>query len=211
MVEIGKETVVGGVPYLPEKFLGKGKSGYSFKARYHDKYYVVKQIHHEPCPYYSFSHKLQSEINAFSALRYLGIALPKLIAVDEENEVLVKEYVKGKTGLDLVIKNEVTEAMFKNLFELSAVLKKASINIDYFPPNFVFDGEKLVYIDYECNQYDEQWSFEKWGIYYWLNSDGMKIYSEQGDTSGINLSVSSGKPITAPFEKRAQELIKKFQ
>ncbi len=210
MVEIGKEIIVAGIPYLPEKFLGKGKSGYSFIATHKNRRFVVKQIHHEPCPYYSFSHKLQSEINAYSALNYLGITLPKLIATDEEKEVLVKEYIQGKTGLELVVQNDVTDFTFNSLFQLSNVLKKSSLNIDYFPPNFVHNGHKLYYIDYECNQYDEQWSFEKWGIYYWLNSEGMRMYAEQGDSSGINISPNSGKPITEPFENRAKELITKF-
>ena len=26
----------------------------------------------------------------------------------------------------------------------------------------------LWYVDYECNDYSEQWDFEHWGIQYWL-------------------------------------------
>lgn len=40
-------------------------------------------------------------------------------------------------------------------------------NIDYFPTNFVVQNETLYYIDYECNDYMEEWNFENWGIKYW--------------------------------------------
>ena len=29
----------------------------------------------------------------------------------------------------------------------------------------------LFYIDYECNNYMEEWSFENWGIKYWRNQE----------------------------------------
>ena len=32
---------------------------------------------------------------------------------------------------------------------------------------FVVQEDKLYYIDYECNDYMEEWNFENWGIKYW--------------------------------------------
>ena len=40
-------------------------------------------------------------------------------------------------------------------------------NIDYFQTNVVVQKDKLYYIDYECNDYMEEWNFENWGIKYW--------------------------------------------
>lgn len=42
-----------------------------------------------------------------------------------------------------------------------------NLNIDYFPTNFVVQNGKIYYIDYECNNYMEEWNFENWGIKYW--------------------------------------------
>ena len=39
--------------------------------------------------------------------------------------------------------------------------------IDYFPTNFVVNGGLLYYVDYECNAYMDEWSFENWGVKYW--------------------------------------------
>lgn len=42
--------------------LGKGKGGYSYLVTDREREYVVKQIHHEPCDYYKFNDKLESEL-----------------------------------------------------------------------------------------------------------------------------------------------------
>ena len=36
------------------RLLGRGKGGYSYLAERDGHFYVVKQIHHEPCEYYTF-------------------------------------------------------------------------------------------------------------------------------------------------------------
>ena len=52
----------------------------------------------------------------------------------------------------------------------------AGINIDYFPTNFVVNNDHLYYIDYECNDYMEEWNFENWGIKYWSQTEEFKEY-----------------------------------
>ena len=47
------------------------------------------------------------------------------------------------------------------------LLNPKGINIDYFPTNFILNNGLLWYIDYECNDYMEEWNFENWGIKYW--------------------------------------------
>ena len=43
----------------------------------------------------------------------------------------------------------------------------AGLNIDYYPTNFIVQDGVIWYIDYECNEFMEQWSFENWGKQYW--------------------------------------------
>ena len=61
------------------KLLGKGKGGYSYLVTDGKSQYVLKQIHHEPCEYYQFGNKIQSEINDYKTLENIGINIPKLI------------------------------------------------------------------------------------------------------------------------------------
>ena len=48
--------------YSVIRLLGKGKGGYSYLVTDGEYRYVLKQIHHEPCDYYTFGDKLASEL-----------------------------------------------------------------------------------------------------------------------------------------------------
>ena len=48
------DVPVNNVTYNVIKLLGKGKGGYSYLAQRDGRQYVIKQIHHEPCDYYTF-------------------------------------------------------------------------------------------------------------------------------------------------------------
>lgn len=112
--------------FLIIKLLGKGKGGYSYLVSDDKEQYVVKQIHHEPCDYYKFGDKFQSEINDYKRLYNAGIKMPKMLDVDIDNERILKEY-----------------------------------------------------IDYECNEYMEQWNFENWGIKYWSKTKDFREYGSK--------------------------------
>ena len=38
---------------------------------------------------------------------------------------------------------------------------------------------QIYYIDYECNNYMEEWNFEKWGIKYWSKTKEFLTYVEE--------------------------------
>ena len=72
------------------KLLGKGKGGYSYLVTDGDKEYVLKQIHHEPCAYYQFGNKIETEIRDYQKLRQIGIRVPEMLDLDMENERILK-------------------------------------------------------------------------------------------------------------------------
>lgn len=102
------------------------------------------------------------------------------------------------------------EEYILELLEISEKLKLENINIDYFPTNFVVEEDEMIYIDYEFNQYSEEWNFENWGIYYWVNQEGMKNFLETGDYSKINIDKDSGKPIKEPFTGIVENILKEY-
>ena len=162
------ETIsVNGKEYEIEKLLGKGKGGYSYLAKRDGKEYVLKQIHHEPCSYYRFGNKIQSEINDYKRLSDIGIRMPIMIDVDIENERIIKEYIPGDTIYDLVRKDKMKADYIEQVKAMCKLLYPSNTNIDYFPTNFVVNNGKIFYIDYECNDYMEEWNFENWGVKYW--------------------------------------------
>lgn len=158
---------VNGRKYNIIKLLGKGKGGYSYLATDGSKNVVLKQIHHEPCDYYQFGNKMEAEMNDYRRLRKIGITLPTMIDSDISNERIVKEYIDGKTVYEMVLNDELPAFCVEQVKKMCELLYPANTNIDYFPTNFVLQGDILYYIDYECNDYMEEWNFENWGIKYW--------------------------------------------
>lgn len=154
--------------------LGKGKGGYSYLVCTPGKpeeRFVLKQIHHEPCSYYQFGDKLQSELRDYEKLCRIGIPMPRLLAVDTARERILKEYVDGPTIAQLAAQNRLEQTYFDQIQAMCAKLYPANTNIDYYPTNFVVQAGKLYYIDYECNDYMQQWDFEHWGMTYWKNQE----------------------------------------
>ena len=153
------------------RLLGKGKGGYSYLVK--DKnglFYVVKQIHHEPCSYYTFGNKLESEINDYQRLLKCNILLPKLIEIDYQNERILKEYIDGMTIDKYVESDQMEEDFYIQIKEIAFKVKNNGLNIDYYPTNFVVNDGKLFYIDYECNEYQEKWDYDHWGSTYWYKN-----------------------------------------
>lgn len=170
---------VNGREYTVLKLLGKGKGGYSYLVTDGAKRYTLKQIHHEPCSYYTFGNKLESELRDYDRLRDLGIPMPELLAVDVQQERILKDYVDGDTVFDLVLHDRMKPEYIQQMKELCHILYPSNTNIDYFPTNFIVEQDRLVYIDYECNDYMEQWDFEHWGIKYWSKSPEFLQYLQE--------------------------------
>lgn len=127
---------VNGKDYEILKLLGHGKGGYSYLATDGSRNYVLKQIHHEPCSYYTFGNKIEAE-----------------------NDRMEEKY-------------------FSQIKEMCGKLYPLNLNIDYFPTYFVVQNGKIYYIDYECNNYMEEWNFENWGIKYWSKTPEFLKYIE---------------------------------
>ena len=154
------------------KLLGKGKGGYSYLVEDDFcNYFVLKQIHHEPCDYYQFGNKIKSEINDYKRLSDSGIRIPKMIEVDIQNERILKEYIEGETIVHYVKNNLMKEEFYIQIEEMVNLLQKKNLNIDFYPTNFIVQNDLIYYIDFECNEYCEEWNFKNRGSKYWSKTN----------------------------------------
>ena len=95
---------------------------------------------------------------------------------------------------------------------MAAKAKAACMNIDWFPTNFVVRDGLIWYVDYECNNYMDEWSFENWGIRYWsldewsFNTWGIRYWSR---TPEFEAYLRDHKPAVTILEERvtAEEYI----
>lgn len=161
---------VNGTTYTVVRLLGRGKGGYSYLVERDGQRFVLKQIHHEPCSYYHFGDKLQSELHDYDRLLRIGVPMPKLLDVDHDNERILKEYIAGETVDRLVSEDRLPEWCIPQMEALCARLYAANTNIDYFPTNFIPLNDTLFYVDYECNDYMSEWNFANWGVKYWTKT-----------------------------------------
>ena len=183
--------IANGVTYKIIKLLGKGKGGYSYLALANDKEVVVKQIHHEPCDYYKFGNKIEAERYDYQRLVNAGIRIPKFIDIDLKKEIIVKEYIDGETISEMISSGKSVEQYIPQVREMASLALQAGLNIDYYPTNFVVCNGVLFYIDYECNEYSEEWNFENWGIKYCILTISDKITLLFGELLWIFISGSS--------------------
>ncbi len=174
-----EQLVVCGKQYRILRLLGHGKGGYSYLAECEGRQVVVKQIHHEPCSYYTFGDKIAAERRDYERLLAAGIRIPRMLAVDPDAERLVKEYVGGPTVFDLVRSGASAEPYLAQVRDMAEKAKSAGLNIDYFPTNFVVREDRIWYVDYECNEYMDEWSFENWGVRYWSRTPEFEAYLKE--------------------------------
>lgn len=171
--------VINGTEYEILRLLGHGKGGYSYLAQKDGQQVVLKQIHHEPCDYYTFGNKIEAERHDYERLISAGIRVPRMLDIDIEAERLVKEYIEGETIFELIRRNKSTEPYLPQVREMAAQAEAAGLNIDYFPTNFVVQDGIMYYVDYECNEYMDEWSFDVWGIRYWFRTPEFEEYLKQ--------------------------------
>ena len=162
---------INGKEYEVIRLLGMGKGGYSYLVTDGANQYVLKQIHHEPCDYYTFGNKLASELRDYEHLRAIGIPMPELLEVDNQQERILKEFIDGDTIDRIVLRGEMQPAYYDQIHAMCKKLYAANANIDYYPTNFVAQNDILYYIDYECNEYTAQWDFDHWGQFYWSQTE----------------------------------------
>ena len=81
---MAEQLIVCGKPYRIRRLLGHGKGGYSYLADCDGQQVVVKQIHHEPCDYYAFGNKIESERRDYERLQAVGIRIPRMLAIDPQ-------------------------------------------------------------------------------------------------------------------------------
>ena len=103
----------------------------------------MKQIHHEPCDYYQFGNKIEAEKKDYERLRSTGIRMPKMLALDENKERILKEYIEGPTIYDLILNDKMKDDYIAQVKEMCRKLYPMGINIDYFPTNFVVQGDEI--------------------------------------------------------------------
>lgn len=170
-----KEFCIESKSYRHIRLLGHGKGGYSYLVKRRGNFYVVKKIHHEPCSCYHFGDKIQTEEDCYLYLRKIHILVPFCYCIDHEQELVLKQYIKGRNIADLLRKGEDVSRYIPQVEKMAEKANKGGVNIDYYPANFVLSKNRLYYVDYETDDYDARYAFESWGKDYWTGKKSLDV------------------------------------
>lgn len=204
--------------YLLETEIGRGKSAISYL--YHrqgrdgasqvlPEKVVLKRYQSTPLQTIPFAQALEFELCSYQRLQAAAIAHPRLLAFSSQAYCLVKEYIAGDLIIDLLVEQGLDDRHFRPIFAMARQLQQAGWHIDYYPANFVLNAQGLFYIDYEAHPYNAEWDFANWGIFYWLNREGIRRFRESGDVAHIN-KPGQPKPWTEPFGAQRESLVRRL-
>ncbi len=150
------------------------------------------------------------ELVSYDRLVESNVATPKLIGVNRDDYILVKEYIDGPVMIDWVAEEKLTDELFLQMFQMQHALKKKGYHVDYYPANFILSQGQIYCIDYEAHPYLEEWDFTNWGIFYWLNNDGIRQFLEEERAELIN-KPGTYKPYEEGFIQQRDRLVKLYE
>ena len=142
---------------------------HSFKVERKGKIYFLKD-------YSSNLGGFEQYIKAETKLRTSGIKIPKLYLYDKNKHIVVMDYIKGRTILDLLMENDLPDICFEEVFIMNFFMKRNNIALNFDPMNFKVDKGKLYYLSSEYKEYNEKSAFEKNAIFLWFYSKEFVTY-----------------------------------
>ncbi len=163
-----KEFIINNEKYLFLKDLEEdfGGKGLIFSNKKGNKI-VYKELSKE-----EYNHELYS----YERLTSLDIAIPKLIEHNDKNLYIIKEYIEGISPLKLIAEEKLEKKVLLSLFKLAELLNSDNLDINYFPTNFIYKNNSLIYVYYHVKSYNESTTFRDNGIYYWINVIGVRKF-----------------------------------
>ncbi len=208
---------LGKTPYRLIKELGRGKSAISYLYQCQGERDVdglpdqVVLKHYRPTPeqIIPFSQTLEFELCSYHRLQKSDISHPRLLAFCADAYCLVKEFIAGEVIIDLLVEQGLDDRHFRPIFTMAKQVQQAGWHIDYYPANFVLNEQGLFYIDYEAHPYNAEWDFANWGIFYWLNREGIRRFRESGEITHIN-KPGQPKPWDEPFMAQRESLLRRL-
>jgi len=112
--------------------------------------------------------------------------------------------------LGIIRDDSLAKETFGELLKYSESLNADNLNIDYFPANFILKDGSLYYINYKVFPYSEELNLRNWGIYYWINNEGIKKYMETGKEIYINQENEKMPLISKELDGKRDELYREY-
>jgi len=199
------KIIANGISYEILEQIGKGQAGYSYLIKNNNDYYVLKQFYDDNNIKINIQKKYYEEVKAYQILSDIEIPIPKIIFKNKSEYYYIKEYIEGESLAYIIAKEKLNEKHIDQILIMCKKIYAKNLMLDYFPTNFIEKNDILYYIDFGCGKYTDDWNFENNGIYFLVNTTGIKKFLKDGKYS--DLVGSDGKPHKKGFEKDVKKLL----
>ncbi|MDR0934733.1 MAG: hypothetical protein LBM03_00265 [Erysipelotrichaceae bacterium] len=144
----------------------------SYKLTRKNKEYFLKRFKED-------SLELETFIEKSRELKISGISIPKIIAIDKKQNLVLTAFIAGPTALDVLIGKNLDNAYFEKIFEMAWYAEHDNITPDFHPEHWKLHDRKLYYLKFDYNiGYSKEHSFDLEGLRFWFYTKELVKYLE---------------------------------
>ena len=144
-----------------KKFEIKEQLGEFTLVLFKNKEYLMKKFQ----TYSAFCDYLEH----YNMIRNMGVKLPKVIAKDKKNNLVVEEYIKGDNVMNLLMKDDLKDEVYERIFMMTFLARTSKYIINFDPSNYIYAEDGILYyMSKEYRQYEPELNFIKEGIRLWF-------------------------------------------
>lgn len=134
----------------------------TYKVQRKKKVGILKQFVKGSTEFYNFN-------ELYKRLKIANVRMPKVFVIDRKNESVVFEYLEGETVLDKLLKEDLEDTIFSEIFEQDWLARYEKITLNFYPENWLIINNKLYYTAFTFfDGVDDKNSFEKYYIRFWF-------------------------------------------
>ena len=105
-----------------------------------------------------------------------GIKTPKLLLIDRKHGYVIREHVEGERVIDIIAREDLSEDIYKQLFENAYFAKVNRITINYEPDKWVVSNGILYYFDSFFTIYNPDEDLVRKYIRLWFPTKELNAY-----------------------------------
>lgn len=155
------------------KVLQKSEYVTIFLVKYKNKQFILKQFNN--------SVSFFNEIDSYKKITDYGIKVAPLLKKDKKNNLLLYKDVGEETIDKILAKEDISDYIFGQLFNIYRFARFSKIELDYMPENYCIYNNELYYCSLKFSTADKKKNLENYGIRFWFTgSEGLAHLKELG-------------------------------
>ncbi len=144
-----------------------------FLVKYKNKQFILKQFNN--------SVSFFNEIDSYKKITDYGIKVAPLLKKDKKNNLLLYKDVGEETIDKILAKEDISDDIFGQLFNIYRFARFSKIELDYMPENYCIYNNELYYRSLKFFTADKKKNLENYGIRFWFTgSEGLAHLKELG-------------------------------